>query len=56
MTNRRNWQLAFVKQAQSDWEAYQRARQAASLQSHQGIKLLKYIEYSLLEFEKLFLS
>lgn len=27
MTNRRDWQIAFLKQARIDWEAYQRARQ-----------------------------
>ena len=29
MIDRRSWQIAFLKQAQSDWEAYQRTRQAA---------------------------
>jgi len=28
MTDRRSWQLAFLKQARSDWEAYQATRQA----------------------------
>lgn len=28
MTERRNWQMAFLKQAMADWEAYQRTRQA----------------------------
>ncbi len=28
MTDRRDWQMAFLKQARSDWEAYQRTRQA----------------------------
>lgn len=29
MTDRRSWQMAFLKQARSDWEAYEKTRQAA---------------------------
>jgi hypothetical protein len=69
MTDRRGWQIAFLKQARIEWEAYQRARQSRwpdclqyafplimSLQTSQGVRLLKDIENCIAEFEKLFLS
>jgi len=47
MTDLREWQMAFLEQARSDWNAFVKFLRVVS---H------NYIRYFLAEFEKLFLS